>query len=337
MSPRRPFSSHCRSKWSKNALCLHTVTVILALFLSPVFFASQVLSKEPHLALKNHKGVQLGKQKVKRNSNSNEKNERRAADPEDATTTNTVASKSKVINGKKYTFRKLLDKSGHLRTQVSGSKREIIEESIVPNGQRQLLGKRLRDKLEVIPVWKKDAEKLRVNIALNLDDVIPDSVAEKGGMEVVDDQITRILADDDEISEIQLKEKMEKKNQNNKKAHKARHMKRKARLKNWARRHNMERRKSIEAALNQGKETLTLDMTKQEIEDLLQSNDPTIEGVEIDPRPAPMIAQAMADTGVDVWAHPYSNSRGNGIGIYMTEDGCPCELSIHELSSALWQ
>ena len=67
--------------------------------------------------------------------------------------------------------------------------------------------------------------------------------------------------------------------------------------------------------------SLTLKLTKSQIE-RLSKHDKVI-GIELYHQPQDAIAEAMENTNIDPYALNYSGRSGDGIGIYMTENGCP--------------
>lgn len=67
--------------------------------------------------------------------------------------------------------------------------------------------------------------------------------------------------------------------------------------------------------------SLTLKLTKNQIERL--SRHDKVIGIELYHQPQDAIAEAMENTNIDPYALDYSGRSGDGIGIYMTENGCP--------------
>jgi len=80
--------------------------------------------------------------------------------------------------------------------------------------------------------------------------------------------------------------------------------------------------KGLTEQLEEGRGTLTLTLTKKQINRLATNSD-LIDGIELYSEPMDNIVDAMLSTGVDPHALNFSTRRGNGIGIYMSERGCP--------------
>ncbi|MGL1958765.1 MAG: S8 family serine peptidase [Colwellia sp.] len=75
--------------------------------------------------------------------------------------------------------------------------------------------------------------------------------------------------------------------------------------------------------IKNGRQTLTLELSKKEIEELLENENSLVSGVDLYvPSQDGSIADAMLNTTIDPWALNYSTRQGNNIGIYMTESGC---------------
>lgn len=93
-------------------------------------------------------------------------------------------------------------------------------------------------------------------------------------------------------------------------------------------RHGWNNRESLAAArkaLADGgnQHTITLTLTRDEIERLALEDRDLIAGIEAHADPQNALAKAMLSTGVNPHALNYGNHQGAGIGIYMTEAGCP--------------
>lgn len=96
----------------------------------------------------------------------------------------------------------------------------------------------------------------------------------------------------------------------------------------WAWHYGVQNQTGMKRALSTGSSTVTLDLTPMELKDLLYSRDPAIVGIELHEEGEDDITQAMVDTSIISSALPYGSTRGNGIGIYMTESGCANESWI---------
>lgn len=87
------------------------------------------------------------------------------------------------------------------------------------------------------------------------------------------------------------------------------------------------RDRNISEAFEKGKESVTLEVSREEIEELVKRQGDLISGVELFLEKKPEIADAMIATNIDPWALNYDNRQGNGIGIFVSETpdggGCP--------------
>jgi len=77
------------------------------------------------------------------------------------------------------------------------------------------------------------------------------------------------------------------------------------------------------AQVKEGRATLTLTLSKEEINRLVTESRNLIQGVELYIEPKDDIAGAMLNTLINPHAINYPERRGAGVGIYMTESGCP--------------
>ncbi len=233
-----------------------------------------------------------------------------------------VATKAKVINGEKYTFNKYLDEDGETSSTVVNSTGRVISEKAVPRGKRSLVGKRLQSKMESVG----DTGRIKVNIALDLAEDVSDETPEIGEVEVLQGNTVSIAVNGIGISEAALEDRVKKQAREHREKGLAAMKAREAKLLGWSKRHGLESRAAIQHALKEGRNTVTIELTKAELKALIQANGKMMRGIELYQPPHDQITQAMADTSISTSALPYSSTRGSGIGIYMTESGCANEF-----------
>ncbi len=237
-----------------------------------------------------------------------------------------VAKSTKVINGATFTFLKSVNEKGQLAAQVFDGKGRLISESAVPRGVAPLLDGALQKRLANL----RAGETVAVDIALNLPTPTPDLKPESGEAEVLNGLTVRGAIDGKELSEKGLAEQA--------KVHALEQGRLRAELQearakallDWARTHGLSGHKEIEEALGHGHESVTLKLDGETIKKLAGSKDPRLAGLELHSPGEDDINQAMADTSISTSALPYSTTRGDNIGIYMTESGCANESRFNE-------
>lgn len=94
-------------------------------------------------------------------------------------------------------------------------------------------------------------------------------------------------------------------------------------LRTLAARHGWLALPSVQGAIVNGSPSFRIDLRRADIERLAASSNDVIAGIELYPMPQRDIASAMKSTRIDPDALTNSETRGAGIGIYMTELTCP--------------
>ena len=91
----------------------------------------------------------------------------------------------------------------------------------------------------------------------------------------------------------------------------------------------MQDTKGLDKALVDGKNSFEVVLKKGDIQKFIKYNSKSLVFISLTPTGANTISDAMLSTRVDPWAIDYSNRRGNGIGIYVSEwSGCPANSHI---------
>lgn len=80
--------------------------------------------------------------------------------------------------------------------------------------------------------------------------------------------------------------------------------------------------------IDQGRPTLVAYLSKDNIDKLLETSSDLIAGIELYVEPVEELEGAMLSTGIDPFAMNQAATSGDGIGIYMTEPGCPDDNAI---------
>ncbi|GAX36843.1 S8 family serine peptidase [Nodularia sp. NIES-3585] len=232
-----------------------------------------------------------------------------------------VAKKTRVIAGQEYTFVKYADRKGNIRSEVRNPQGSVINEKAIPQGKTSPVEPRVLNLMAQVQNSGRE-ETIKINVALNLPVEETEISPESGEVESLNNTIGRVVVNGREISKAELRQQA----QENTRLQRGRSLQiariRGEKLSKWAKRYGLEKKEGIQAAIAQGRAGVTLDLTVAELKKLIESQDPIIEGIELFETPKDTISQAMVATSISSSALPYSTTRGNGIGIYMTESGC---------------
>jgi hypothetical protein len=237
-----------------------------------------------------------------------------------------VAEKVKEIDGTKYQFIKIVDDQGNISDAVYDSKGKQVKATRLMARKASKLDPKL---IKIIESLRGTDKKIKVNIALYAD--LPPDVteeAESGGMEILDGLTVKQTINGKAVSKAELEKntlKLERKVRNQRKKL---NEKRISIIQSWARRNSLQDKKGVKQALAGGYSTVTVELTADELERLLDKDDRDVVAYELYEKASDDIAQAMVDTSISSSALPYSTTRGDDIGIYMTESGCANEWRI---------
>ena len=234
-----------------------------------------------------------------------------------------IASKTKELAGREYTFQKWLDAKGNVDVIILDEKGNAVSESALPKIAQVILQPELEELLRTRS-GRRGLHK--VNVALDLGLTVPTERPQTGIVEMSENGETRLEINGRTLSEKDFARLQASEEKTRKAQAVERFAERNAAIEKFAQRHNVELPKD---ALESSTSTLTLELKAEQIEDLANSNDSLILGIELYQEPTPGGAGAanMADSGIDPWALDYV-ARGNGIGLYFTDGGCPDEADI---------
>jgi hypothetical protein len=239
-----------------------------------------------------------------------------------------AARKVKVIAGESYTFTKYIDDAGNIRREVLNGKGQAISAQAVPQGETDKVDPRVLARLEKHEIEGRSRDTIAVNIALNLPEEAEDEAPEAGEAEVLNGLTVRGAVNGKEMSEKELNSHANERAREQRALKAQRNKGHATKLKAWAKRHGLRGQKGLEHAARQGRAGATLRLTPGQLRALLKSDDDVIAGIELFEPGEDDITQAMADTNITNSALPYSSTRGDDIGIYMTESGCANEWRI---------
>ena len=240
--------------------------------------------------------------------------------------------KNKQIKGESYTFVKYRPESKTRPANlIMNSNGVIFDESDLPKPERNLVGTNLQQVLDDPgSMLNKDAKaRIKVRISLKFADDIDVDLPPQT-MEVVTEDdgkpITYIdgeIADGSDITAVEeqtvaaiatFREK--------------RRQQREDILADLAAKNDWETNPELSKALQRDKDTLTLSLTKTEIQSLLKNSSHSIKGIDRYLEGTNALSEAMLSTNVDPHAFYYLNipfltrPQGAGIGIYYTEQTC---------------
>lgn len=239
-----------------------------------------------------------------------------------------AVQKVKVIGGEPYTFTKYVDEKGSVRSEVRNGKDRLISKKAVPRAKVDRVDPRVLARIEKLEREGLSERTIRVNIALDLPEPQFDEPPEQGEAEVLDGLTVRGAINGKEMTEKELNTHAAERAREERATRAQRNKARAAQLMSWAERHGLERHKGLEEAAQRGRAGATLALTAKQLRALINSGDKAIAGIELFEPGQDDIDQAMGDTNITNWALPYSSTRGDDIGIYMTESGCANEWRI---------
>lgn len=244
-----------------------------------------------------------------------------------AQTASTAVSKVAVIEGAKYSFTKIVDAKGEVKTQVLDSNGREISEREVPLAKPQKFDPRVVKWINETRRLGDYTATLKVDVALNLgvNLVVPE---ESGFGEVRNGETASGVINGRELAAKELNLYGDTSAETLRKLQREANAKRSAIVQRWAEANKLLDAKGVRESLARGEEGFTAYLTADTLARFLEANDSIIAGVEPSPEFKDDINSAMNDTNITNWALPFSNTRGDGIGIYMTESGCADESRI---------
>jgi len=235
----------------------------------------------------------------------------------------TVAKKTKYISGSEYLFIKYIDQKNRIITKTFDSAGNIIDPTKIPQQVTSLISDNLqkvlnnrRSKINIYP-----SATLRVNIALKEKFVEILQNPQSGKADIFGVEATAYM-DGRALSKKDLllleNKKFEWLSNNRTK----RTQSRQETLSYLAKHNGWTTRKEVQSALKKGSASLTIALTRKQIDYLVSRSAKYIAGVEVYVASKDTISGAMLDTRINPYALNYNGRTGGNIGIYMTESGC---------------
>jgi hypothetical protein len=230
-----------------------------------------------------------------------------------------VATKTKVLAGREFTFEKWSDAKGNVTSVILDAKGNEVSESALPEIAQVIL----QPELEALLRTRSGRRGLhKVNMALKLALPVPSEPAQTGTVETSASGWSQLQINGRTVSEKDFARLQAAEQKARRAAVIERSAERAQLLEAFAKRHNIDLPKE---ALESSTNTLTLELWAEQIEDLVDSKDPSILGIELYERDVDGLATAMSATAIDPYALGASTEEGADIGIYMTENNCPVD------------
>lgn len=242
-------------------------------------------------------------------------------------TATSINTKIAVIDGAKYSFTKVVDAQGAVKTQILNQDGREISEREVPAAKTEKFDPRVVKWVNEMRQQGNYRATLKVDIALNLG-VNLSVPLETGFGEIRNGESASGVVNGRELGARELNQFGDTSAESLRKLQREANAQRSALTQRWAEANKLLDARGVRESLARGEEGLTAFVDVETLARLMETNDAMIAGVE----PAPVfkddIAAAMNDTNITNWALPFSTTRGAGIGIYMTESGCADESRI---------
>jgi len=240
-----------------------------------------------------------------------------------------LSQKTKVVNGKEYKFTKYMDEDNHVKSIIVDRMGQQVNEKTIPRGERRIVGKQLQAHLNQVVQGRMRGDRIKVNIALDIQVPVSQEAPQSGGGEIVQGRTQGEILNGRELSDAELQSRGQKDASILHSRHEQRMKHQKTQVMEWANHHGLAKRSEVEESIKDGRSMVTIELSRSEIQKLVQSHDKRISGIELYEPGEDDIAQAMVDTNISATALPNATTRGNNIGIYMTESGCANESRIN--------
>jgi hypothetical protein len=241
-----------------------------------------------------------------------------------------VATKTKELAGRTYTFEKWADTNGGVKATILDEKGNKVVPRRLPQMTRTIIQPELERFLQ-----KRDDHRgmVKVNVTLNIPYKVAEGYPQTGAVAISKRGKPQRLQLNGRRISMQTFARIQASEQDAHRAESARRFKeRNIFVQAFAKRHDLQLAKdALEASVN----TLTFELNSKKIRDLANSGDSSILGIELFQEPQISGAEGMTNSGINPWALDNTLARGSGIGIYWTEIGCPDEDDIDSLYTRL--
>ncbi|WP_309894170.1 S8 family serine peptidase [Archangium sp.] len=221
-----------------------------------------------------------------------------------------------------FTDVKYLDEGGRVHGLLLDARGNAVPESAVEDGGARRLGDALAATLK--EAGTKGSTRLTVDVALQDELEATAEPVELGGSEVLPFSSTDVTLNGKKVSQQELDEHTARKLARLDDTRKLKRQKRLQTLQTLTRREGLGLSRDELEALADDSGSIVLQLEAGRIERFLADNADLVAAIDLHQEPTDnSLATAMAATSVSPGALGLTNSRGAGIGIYMTESGCP--------------
>jgi Subtilase family len=238
-----------------------------------------------------------------------------------------ISAETRAIKGQSFTSMKVLDENAEIKGVILDANGNAIDESALPRVRPSKISRELRaaiDERTGSAARRGGREPLWVVVALS-DDPDMDTEPMEWGNAIIDSQgNAQVTRNGVHVTEAEIEAAQEEKYARIVARREARLDRSRAKLRALSRRvAKLAGDPGIVEALAHGRSSVTATLEAGEVDAFLRENDDLVAGLELESRSHDTLAEAMRDTNIDPHALQYSERRGSGIGIYMSEGGCP--------------
>lgn len=238
-----------------------------------------------------------------------------------------VDQKVKTINGEEFTFTKLVDEAGNISAKIVDKNGREISEKSIPRAKFELVHPEVSAWIKKMRDAGNQTTRLAVDLAIDLSLSETESI-EVGEAQVLDGQTVGGTINNKKMQQKEMNAYADALAEREHKVRNAQHAQVIEQLESWLGSHKLLDAPGVKQALAEGGQGASLALTAPQLVRLIESRDELLQGIEPTGRSEDDINSAMADTNITNFALPYSSTRGDDIGIYMTESGCANESRI---------
>lgn len=240
---------------------------------------------------------------------------------------NVADEKVKIINGEKFTFTKLVDSRGNITAKILDEAGRERSEKSIPKAKFELVHPTVSAWISKMNRAGNTTSRLAVDLALDIELPATETV-EIGEAQVLDGQTVSGAINDKRMPQKEMNAYANELAERESVLRNEQHAQLAEVLAGWLQDYKLLDVPGVKRALAEGSQGASLALTAPELMRLIESQDSVLRGIEPTGRPEDDINSAMADTNITNFALPYSTTRGDDIGIYMTESGCANESRI---------
>ena len=215
-----------------------------------------------------------------------------------------------------------------MQARVFDASGRPIDAAAVPHVPAPLVDPQLRQRLTTAHRSTDPTELIPVRIALRVQPRGKDGSSEFGQAEIRRGEVRQVAVDGVTLEPLQVETHLDQQQRVRTRSNLSALEARNATVRAFVARHGLEKQQGVKQLLDSVHHTLNVQLTADQLQGLIDAADPVVVGLELQTEAEDDINSAMADTSISSSALPYSSTRGNGIGIYMTESGCANESRI---------